>query len=178
MDDTWNQKPGRSDHNQARLPERTVTALRLHEFGPVTFPAYPGAGAGVRSITGWWYGDLEERIDPGDMSLLATAMQALTTYLGEQDDPGDEKNIPTVEKILADLVGLMDYEATEAEPSEDEDGEPEMMEATVAAVEGASAGSRTTVTGQAGTGHLTVSGRRASPLYTSKRREVESWRLR
>ena len=31
------------------LPERTITELRLHEVGPVTFPAYEAAAAGVRS---------------------------------------------------------------------------------------------------------------------------------
>lgn len=43
--------PGRSDHNPDGLPERTITELQLHEFGPVTFPAYPEATAGVRSLT-------------------------------------------------------------------------------------------------------------------------------
>jgi hypothetical protein len=31
------------------LPERTIKELRLFEFGPVTFPAYQSATAGVRS---------------------------------------------------------------------------------------------------------------------------------
>lgn len=43
--------PKRSEHNPDGLPERTITELRLAEFGPVTFPAYAGASAGVRSIT-------------------------------------------------------------------------------------------------------------------------------
>jgi HK97 family phage prohead protease len=38
-----------SDHNPDKLEERTVTEMRLYEFGPVTFPAYEAATAGVRA---------------------------------------------------------------------------------------------------------------------------------
>jgi HK97 family phage prohead protease len=34
------------------MDERTITDLNLYEFGPVTFPAYADATAGVRSMTG------------------------------------------------------------------------------------------------------------------------------
>ena len=44
-------EPPRSDHNPDGMPERTVREARVMEFGPVTFPAYQGATAGVRSIT-------------------------------------------------------------------------------------------------------------------------------
>lgn len=37
--------------NPAKLDERTITAVDLYEFGPVTFPAYPDASAGLRSRT-------------------------------------------------------------------------------------------------------------------------------
>jgi HK97 family phage prohead protease len=47
----FNEEPERSDHNPNGLPERSLTELRLHEFGPVTFPAYPEATAEVRSLT-------------------------------------------------------------------------------------------------------------------------------
>jgi len=39
--------PGPSRHNPGGLPERTLVEVRLYEFGPVTFPAYAGATAGV-----------------------------------------------------------------------------------------------------------------------------------
>lgn len=41
--------PGPGEHNPLGLPERTVKEAQVHEFGPVTFPAYAGASAGVRS---------------------------------------------------------------------------------------------------------------------------------
>lgn len=46
-----NEEPGTSDANPQGIPERTITELRLFEFGPVTFPAYAEATAGVRSLT-------------------------------------------------------------------------------------------------------------------------------
>lgn len=52
--DQWNNKPDPSDYNPGRLPERTITDLDLYEFGPVTFPAYAGATAGMRSTTDEW----------------------------------------------------------------------------------------------------------------------------
>lgn len=44
-------RPQRSDMNSEGLPERTVQEAGVKEFGPVTFPAYEGATAGVRSMT-------------------------------------------------------------------------------------------------------------------------------
>jgi HK97 family phage prohead protease len=44
-------EPDPSESNPQGLPERTITEIKLREFGPVTFPAYDGATAGVRSLT-------------------------------------------------------------------------------------------------------------------------------
>jgi len=44
-------EPKPSDSNPKGLPERTIREVELFEFGPVTFPAYPDASAGVRSMT-------------------------------------------------------------------------------------------------------------------------------
>lgn len=49
-DDVVN-KPERSEHNPDALPERTITEAKLYEFGPVTYPAYADATAGIRSLT-------------------------------------------------------------------------------------------------------------------------------
>lgn len=47
----FNNDPERSDHNPQGLPERTIKEVDVQEFGPVTFPAYAGATAGIRSLT-------------------------------------------------------------------------------------------------------------------------------
>jgi HK97 family phage prohead protease len=41
----------RSDMNPDGLPERTLSEVAVKELGPVTFPAYEGATAGMRSMT-------------------------------------------------------------------------------------------------------------------------------
>lgn len=46
-----NEFPSRSEYNPEGLLERTVLEAMVYEFGPVTFPAYKGATAGVRSLT-------------------------------------------------------------------------------------------------------------------------------
>ncbi len=46
-----NTDPGESADNPKGLPERTIREAQVMEFGPVTFPAYDAATAGVRSLT-------------------------------------------------------------------------------------------------------------------------------
>lgn len=51
MREKFDHKPQRSDHNPEGWAERTILEAKVREFGPVTFPAYEGATAGVRSVT-------------------------------------------------------------------------------------------------------------------------------
>jgi HK97 family phage prohead protease len=43
--------PRRSSYNPERLPERTIKEARVSEFGPVSWPAYENATAGLRSLS-------------------------------------------------------------------------------------------------------------------------------
>jgi HK97 family phage prohead protease len=45
----WVEPDRATKANPAKLAERTITDVELYEFGPVTFPAYDSATAGVRS---------------------------------------------------------------------------------------------------------------------------------
>lgn len=47
----WVEPTAATDHNPAKLPERTITGVRLFEAGPVVWGAYPDATAGLRSGT-------------------------------------------------------------------------------------------------------------------------------
>lgn len=49
--DDWNERPARSVLNPDGIPERTIREAKVFEFGPVTFPADPGARIAVRSLT-------------------------------------------------------------------------------------------------------------------------------
>lgn len=49
--ENWVEPKAASDANPDKLPERTITGVELFEFGPVTFPAYADASAGLRSGT-------------------------------------------------------------------------------------------------------------------------------
>lgn len=51
IDETWSTPSMASAHNPQRLEERTINKIALYEFGPVTFPAYESATAGLRSST-------------------------------------------------------------------------------------------------------------------------------
>jgi HK97 family phage prohead protease len=51
MREDWDEYPSRSTFNPDGLRERTIRAADVFEIGPVVFPAYAGATAGVRSLT-------------------------------------------------------------------------------------------------------------------------------
>jgi HK97 family phage prohead protease len=51
LDDSWSLPAKASAANPKALEERTITKVELYEFGPVTFPAYAEATAGMRSGT-------------------------------------------------------------------------------------------------------------------------------
>lgn len=67
-DEHWTNPTSPTDHNPEMLPERTIRSAQLWEFGPVTFPAYDAASAGLRSRTDEF---VEMLADPGFAVRLA-----------------------------------------------------------------------------------------------------------
>lgn len=89
-------KPGRSDHNPDGLPERTILSADVAEFGPVTFPAYAGATAGIRSLTDQFRPrDLDREIAQMAVerpdSLAKVIQRALKPYPATEEKPREEK---------------------------------------------------------------------------------------
>jgi HK97 family phage major capsid protein/HK97 family phage prohead protease len=78
--------PGASDHNPDNLPERTIREAEVFEFGPVTFPAYGGATAGVRSMTDEFIFDGFTN-DPKRLVELIDNTRALTLKSLKGEDP-------------------------------------------------------------------------------------------
>ncbi len=79
----WNDEPGRSDHNPDGIPERTITEVRLFEFGPVTFPANPEATAKLRSGTDDYYAKIRSA-DPGRFSLIEARAKSTRPALADR----------------------------------------------------------------------------------------------
>ena len=171
--ETFNRKADKSQHNPRGLPERTVQEVRMSEFGPVTFPAYAGTGAGLRSVTDrMMFG--EERMDYDDVDTLAQMICLAVDYIGEQDEPGDETNVPKMEAVIQTLYELQGYEVQEPEAPEDEgDGE---MASTDDRAEGTTSGSRTSTTTSAAYSTLVVDAAR-TPSKTYLEKGKRSWEL-
>lgn len=77
--DTWDHSPARADHNPDGIPERTISEIRNHEFGPVTFPANEKADIGVRSTTDTYY---KRSRDPEQFETLMRSAQVARTPQG------------------------------------------------------------------------------------------------
>jgi HK97 family phage prohead protease len=78
------EEPKASDTNPHGLPERTVKEAQVMEFGPVTFPAYEGATAGVRSLTDDFIQRCFER-DPERLRAMFEQAHPLDADDGDQD---------------------------------------------------------------------------------------------
>jgi phage head maturation protease len=86
-------RPERSEYNPEGLPERSIVRASVFEVGPVTFPAYAGATAGVRSITDDFRSAADvigemARHRPGDLRLL------IQKELGIEEQPLEEQPPP------------------------------------------------------------------------------------
>lgn len=90
--DAWAQPKEPSRDNPQMLEERTITGVDLYEFGPVTFPAYPDASAGLRSRTDEFIehflndpaflARFKERAGPAVVDQIRESIPASTTSFG------------------------------------------------------------------------------------------------
>lgn len=88
------QDPEASDHNPQALPERTITEAAVEEFGPVTFPAYEGATAGVRSLTD----DVFMAELASDSEKRERFRRMLEEESASDDEPDDDDDLSTPAK--------------------------------------------------------------------------------
>jgi hypothetical protein len=93
LGEKWDDEPKASDYNPKGIPERTITRVRVMEFGPVTFPANPDAtaemaSAGVRSLTDTFYERLRHRDEPAFAAAVRAAGRPNFTGRPEPRRPG------------------------------------------------------------------------------------------
>lgn len=108
MKEEVNQKPKRSAYNPDGLPERTISEAKVLEFGPVTFPAYEGATAGVRSLTDRFLADTRDHTAEDFDALPADGAAP-----AHSDDESRDENT----EIPAALDTTEPAEATPSKPS-------------------------------------------------------------
>jgi HK97 family phage prohead protease len=80
------EEPGVSNENPKGLPERTIKEVRCSEFGPVTFPAYADATAGVRSLT--------DEITIGRAARAPQRLRSVLVYLDDVERRRDNQPDP------------------------------------------------------------------------------------
>jgi len=96
VNDHWDDNPERSEHNPDGLPERSITEVRLHEAGPVTWPANPAATSALRSGTDWYAAQVRQQDDARyeDLKRSFTAFRAMHGLRTPTTGPADDEQKP------------------------------------------------------------------------------------
>jgi hypothetical protein len=124
--DKYDKRPKRSDHNPQGLPERTITDVDLFELGPVTWPAYEGATAGVRSGTDEFIESLMHDpvflarfIDRAGLTVVERVLNGLPPTAQADEEGTDEVHDEDLPPTAQD-----DERAEEPESDDSPDGQP------------------------------------------------------
>lgn len=92
----WVDDPRPSEHNPLGLPERTVTEAQVAEWGPVSWPAYSDATAGVRSLSDRFH-NLGTSPERAAFVAPATADAATPSSTADADDSASHLDgFPTI----------------------------------------------------------------------------------
>lgn len=160
MREEWIDEPDPSDDNPKGLPERTIKEARVSEFGPVTFPAYQDATAGVRSMT--------DEFLIGRATARPETLRSILEYLEKRDVRELHTSAPA------------EQEGTDTKQDTKQDGErdsaPVEDEAAAAVIEQAEAGAPGSPTPLRG-GSKAAPGNRPTPLYSGKSKKRKGWLL-
>lgn len=112
LQEKFNRDAEPSDYNPQGLPERTIQEAKVSEFGPVTFPAYAGATAGVRSLTDKFA--LPEHLSEMLMEYRAAALDR------KEPDPEPREKIPADVQITTPLKDEPPHSAEEVHEEREE----------------------------------------------------------
>lgn len=135
----FNEDPGTSEDNPKGIAERTIKEMQVFEFGPVTFPAYSEASAGVRSLTdAYFFGRLASTPPDELRSLFVEArdlapvqVQVTTgTTTGTTGVTFTTTTAASSEDEDEDRTVVEQDESAEDSETETRDGESEMTDQT------------------------------------------------
>ena len=117
VEDEW-------DKLDSDFPERTIKALRLYEFGPVTFPAYEATKAGVRAhaseaFEAW-------RSQTGAPRTTVPSAEDDAEEREEQDPDAEDRSADETVTDQQDENGP-DEQATRSEQTDDQGEEPQVV---------------------------------------------------
>jgi HK97 family phage prohead protease len=97
----FSQHPERTDHNPGGIPESIIREAKVKEFGPVTFPQYEEASAGLRSINDELIGldlTLMARSDPKVVADFARILSVSIPYTVKEATTNASANVGTNEE--------------------------------------------------------------------------------
>ena len=89
------------DEDDGKLPERTITELRLHEYGPVTFPAYEATTVGVRSRDA--YAELRRRQAAVDAALQDSETDPAPGESADTDPAPSQSVTQQISRLIRDI---------------------------------------------------------------------------